>query len=225
MAPSLSLSLGLVSVLLVVQSSASLSDYAPNFTVCPDISLVRTFTPTSQILNPSELSFVAGRESSIIPQSWQSWLGNGSAIGYNTSAFSSFARVGLAFSGGGYRASQFGAGVISALDARNATAVAAGTGGLLQVATYLSGLSGMFIILCIHFGIASECSRIGGSWLTAGLYMNDFPMVQDMVLGSQPGWLLQEDLLDPDGSLGIVDVLEYFDAIDQSIDAKAAAGL
>ncbi|KAH7873529.1 lysophospholipase [Lentinula edodes] len=205
MAPSLSLSLGLVSVLLVVKSSASLSDYAPNVTACPDISLVRTFTPTSQILNPSELSFVAGRESSIIPQSWQSWLGNGSEIGYNTSAFFEFARVGLAFSGGGYRASQFGAGVISALDARNSTAVAAGTGGLLQVATYLSGLS-------------------GGSWLTAGLYMNDFPMVQDMVLGSQPGWLLQEDLLDPDGSLGIVDVLEYFDAIDQSVDAKAAAG-
>ncbi|KAJ4487748.1 phospholipase B [Lentinula aciculospora] len=205
MAPSLGFSHVLAFVLLAVKSSASLSDYAPTLTDCPDSPLVRTFTSTSQVLNPSESNFVASRESSIIPQSWQSWLGNGSAIGYDTTAFSGFARVGIAISGGGYRASQFGAGVISALDARNATAVSAGTGGLLQVATYLSGLS-------------------GGSWLTAGLYMNGFPMVQDMVLGSQPGWLLQEDLLEPAGSDGLIDVLEYYDAIDRSVDAKANAG-
>ncbi|KAJ4487753.1 phospholipase B [Lentinula aciculospora] len=183
MIPSLGFSHVLAFVLLAVKSSASLSDYAPTLTDCPDSPLVRTFTSTSQVLSPSESNFVASRESSIIPQSWQSWLGNGSAIGL--------------------RASQFGAGVISALDARNATAVSADTGGLLQVATYLSGLS-------------------GGSWLTAGLYMNGFPMVQDMVLGSQPGWLLQEDLLERNGSQE--NVLNYYGAIDQSVDSKVAAG-
>lgn len=57
--------------------------------------------------------------------------------------------------------------------------------------------------------------------------MNDFPMVQDMVLGSQPGWLLEEDLLLPGGETDFTDAanLEYFSAIDQSVDAKAAAGL
>ncbi|KAJ3744845.1 phospholipase B [Lentinula detonsa] len=205
MAPSLSLSLALVIVLLSGKSTASLPSYSPSLTACPDTSLTRTFTATSQELNPFESDFIAARESSVIHQSWQSWLKNGSAIGYNTTAFSNFARVGLAFSGGGYRASQFGAGVISAIDARNATAVAAGTGGLLQVATYLGGLS-------------------GGSWLTAGLYMNDFPMVQDMVLGSQPGWSMQEDLLEPEGSAAIINTLQYYSALDQSVDAKAAAG-
>ncbi|KAJ3725767.1 phospholipase B [Lentinula raphanica] len=194
-------SLSFTILLLLGTSTASLSDYAPTLTACPDTSLTRTFTATSQALNPSESDFVAAREGSVIPQNWQTWLGNGSDIGYNTTAFTSFARVGLAFSGGGYRASQFGAGVISAFDGRNATAVAAGTGGLLQVATYFGGLS-------------------GGSWLTAGLYMNDFPMAQDMVLGSQPGWLLQEDLLDPD----VLDTVQYYSAIDQSVDAKAQAG-
>lgn len=143
MTPSSALFLGLHLALSIGHSSTSLLDYAPSHTACPQNPLVRTFTATEQVLNPLETSFVSARENTIIPGSWHSWLGDGSAIGYNTTDFTDhFARVGIAFSGGGYRASQFGAGVISALDGRNATAVAAGTGGLLQVASYLSGLSG-----------------------------------------------------------------------------------
>ena len=142
MAPSLSISLAL-SAFLAVGSCASLADYAPSFTTCPDISFVRAFSANRQELNPSEKSYISERESQVIPQAWKSWLGDGSAIGYETSVFANhFPRVAVAFSGGGYRASQFGAGVISAIDARNATSVAAGTGGLLQVSSYLSGLSG-----------------------------------------------------------------------------------
>lgn len=79
----------------------------------------------------------------MIPNAWQDWLGTGSQIGYDVSVLSSnFSRVGIAFSGGGFRSAQYAAGVTSALDTRNSSAKAAGTGGLLQVASYISGLSG-----------------------------------------------------------------------------------
>jgi lysophospholipase len=79
----------------------------------------------------------------VIKQAWTDWIGDGSALGYSLSDFNSnYARVGIAISGGGYRAAQYGAGVLSGLDARNSSAKAAGTGGLVQVTTYLSGLSG-----------------------------------------------------------------------------------
>lgn len=68
---------------------------------------------------------------------------------------------------------------------------------------------------------------LGGSWLTAGLYMNNFPTVQDMVLGSQPGWLLEEDLVLPGGAadLTALENVEYYGAIVASLVAKTAAGL
>lgn len=57
--------------------------------------------------------------------------------------------------------------------------------------------------------------------------MNGFPRVQDMVLGSQPGWTLDQDLLLPGGETDPTapENLEYYSAVDQSVDAKAAAGL
>lgn len=48
----------------------------------------------------------------------------------------------MAIPGGGLRAAQYGAGCLSGLDARNDSAKAAGSGGLLQVTSYLTGLSG-----------------------------------------------------------------------------------
>jgi lysophospholipase len=106
--------------------------------------LLRAFTPKNQSLHPSEEEYVNTRLTTVIPNQWQYWIGDGSAIGYNLSSFnsSSLPKIGIAISGGGYRAAQFGAGVLSALDARNESAKAAGTGGLLQVTSYLSGLSG-----------------------------------------------------------------------------------
>jgi lysophospholipase len=51
--------------------------------------------------------------------------------------------VGIAVSGGGYRALANGAGALKALDSRTSgTTQMGGLGGLLQSATYLSGLSG-----------------------------------------------------------------------------------
>jgi lysophospholipase len=78
-----------------------------------------------------------------LPATWVDWLGDGSGIGYDLTQFTGkVPRLAIAFSGGGHRAALFGAGVRNALDIRNDSAKNAGTGGLLQAASYVSGLSG-----------------------------------------------------------------------------------
>ena len=131
----------------LVQAVELLELYAPvTRSLCPNISqspLLREFTPETQALHPLESAYISTRESTVIQKAWHDWLGTGSQIGYNVSVLSrNFSRVGIAFPGGGYRAAQFSAGVTSAFDARNQSAKSSGTGGLLQVTSYISGLSG-----------------------------------------------------------------------------------
>ena len=94
-------------------------------------------------------------------------------------------------------ASQNGAGVISGLDERNTTAKAKGTGGLLQVSSYLSGLS-------------------GGSWLISSMLFHDFPDMYDLVLGNTDkggglnGWFLEKSLVLPHGINPLSDENQFF---------------
>jgi Lysophospholipase catalytic domain. len=137
-------------------SQDSVDDYAPNTNAqCPDLSttsLIRVFTPQNQSLHPRETEYVNTRTTSVLPDAWKAWLGDGSAVSYNLSAFQGkFPKVGIAIPGGGLRAAQYGAGCLSGLDARNESAKAAGTGGLLQVTSYISGLSGV-CRLALKFG-------------------------------------------------------------------------
>ncbi len=125
------------------------TDYAPQMNVeCPDFSttsLVRIWTPQNQTLHPKEEEYIHTRARDVLPAAWKDWLGDGSRMGYDLSALNftgSWPKVGITIPGGGLRAAQFGAGALSGLDARNDSAKAAGTGGLLQVASYISGLSG-----------------------------------------------------------------------------------
>jgi lysophospholipase len=144
---------------LVYASNGSVTDYAPLVNQpCPDVTinpLIRSFTPENQSLHPREADYVNTRLTTVIPNEWQNWVGDGSAIGYNLSAFknTSFPRIGLAISGGGNHAALYGAGVLSALDGRNQTSKAAGTGGLLQVSSYLAGLSGPCLFLSLTLSI------------------------------------------------------------------------
>src|SRR5258708_7845847 len=133
---------------IVYAINGSVTDYAPLVNQpCPNLAtdpLLRVFTPANQSLHTREDSYVNTRLTTVIPNEWENWIGDGSAIGYNLSSFnsSSLPKIGIAISGGGYRAAQYGAGVLSALDARNESSKAAGTGGFLQVTSYLSALSG-----------------------------------------------------------------------------------
>lgn len=52
-----------------------------------------------------------------------------------------------------------GGSILAAMDARNASAVAAKTGGVMQLATYVVGLS-------------------GGSWITGSWALAGFPTLQ-----------------------------------------------
>jgi lysophospholipase len=128
----------------IVLAQGHVTDYAPQTNVpCPDQPLMRVFTPQNQSLNPQESAYISTRESTILPAAWGAWLGNGSALGYNLTSFTgNYPRIGIAISGGGLRGAQYGAGVLSGLDARNDSAKAAGAGGLLQVSSYMTALSG-----------------------------------------------------------------------------------
>ncbi|KAL0956276.1 hypothetical protein HGRIS_002434 [Hohenbuehelia grisea] len=199
----------------LITAAGSVTDYAPNVNVqCPDIStqpIVRVFTPQNQSLHPREKEYVETRQSTTIADAWKDWLGDGSAISYNTTAFTGqFPKIGLAIPGGGLRAAMYAAGCLSALDARNESAKAAGTGGLLQVSSYMAGLS-------------------GGSWITSSLMMNNFPTIKDLVWGNGNdlgGWQLDKSLASPDG-LDILSDLnqEYYGSVLWSVMAKASAGI
>jgi len=81
-------------------------------------------------------------------------------------------RIGIALSGGGYRALMNGAGALAAFDNRTSGATGPGhIGGILQAATYLSGLS-------------------GGSWLVGSLYVQNFTTVESITRATQ-GFLSQ----------------------------------
>ena len=176
---------------VVYAFNGSVTDYAPLVNQpCPNITtdpLLRVFTPKNQSLHPREEEYVDTRLTTVIPDAWKDWIGDGSAIGYNLSAFVDvsgggngngngngttganattsrrFPKIGIAVSGGGYRAAQYGAGVLSALDARNDSAKAAGTGGLLQVTSYISGLSGTYpVFFFLYFRSFVQRTKNGG---------------------------------------------------------------
>jgi lysophospholipase len=185
------------------------NSYAPAFVSCPQTSLLRSAgTPqaSNQALSSGESSYVSSRTSQALPNAWRSYLGgNATNTGYNLDVLlRSPPRMGIAVSGGGYRAALFGAGVISALDSRNASAVAAGTGGVLQSATYISGLS-------------------GGSWAVSSFAIHDWPTSQSLVLGDS-GWLTDLDIVLPAGLTGVIDDGGYLDHVKSDVQAKRNAG-
>ncbi|KAG6373883.1 acyl transferase/acyl hydrolase/lysophospholipase [Boletus reticuloceps] len=127
----------------------------------------------NQSLSTSETAYVQARRSQVIPQALKTYLSNVEATNVTLPSYvssilsgssSETPNFGIATSGGGYRAAIFGAGVLNALDGRNASSNSAGLGGLLQAATYTTGLS-------------------GGSWLLTSLAQANFPTIQELVFG------------------------------------------
>ncbi|KDR75955.1 hypothetical protein GALMADRAFT_226618 [Galerina marginata CBS 339.88] len=193
----------------------SVTAYAPNTNVqCPDLStssLIRHFTPQNQTLHPAENAYITTRANTTILAAWKDWLGDGSSLGYNLTTYTGpFPKIGIAVPGGGLRAAQYGASSLLALDSRNESSKAAGTGGLLQVTSYMSGLS-------------------GGSWLTGSLLFNNWPKTDDLVFGDGGdlnGWLLDLPFVTPDGENLLSDKNQaFFGSILWSVIAKANQGI
>jgi lysophospholipase len=130
-----------------------------------------------------------------------------SSIANNASALPN---IGIAISGGGYRALINGAGFIAAADDRTPNSTSAGhIGGLLQATTYLAGLS-------------------GGGWLVGSLYSNNFSTVVQFRNGSSGSSVWQfgnSVFLGPaESGLLIVNTAEYWRDIENQVSAKADAG-
>lgn len=115
-------------------------------------------------------------------------------------------RIGLAFSGGGYRAMITAAGEISGLDNRTRGTAEHGL-PILGAASYIAGLS-------------------GGSWFLSTLAMNNWTAVQEIVdkAGQDDSiWDLRHNLLDPDG-INIFKTGSYLNEMDDQLDDKKNAG-
>lgn len=116
---------------------------------------------------------------------------------------SSLPNIGIAVSGGGYRALLYGAGILAALDNRTENSTLPGhLGGLLQASTYVSGLS-------------------GGAWLVGSIYVNNFSSIPDLLGDSSPGgvWDFNRSIL-----IGPEDKPDYYQDILDSVLTKRDAG-
>jgi lysophospholipase len=115
-------------------------------------------------------------------------------------------RIGLSFSGGGYRAMLCAAGEISGLDNRTIGAADHGL-PLLDATSYITGLS-------------------GGSWFVSTLVYNNWTSVQEII--DQSGqdnaiWDLEHTIITP-GGINIVKNAEYWNTLDKEISQKRDAG-
>jgi lysophospholipase len=147
-----------------------------------------------------------------------SWLTRMNISGFDASTYinnirnnaTALPNIGIAASGGGYRALMNGAGFVAAADNRTNNATNAGQiGGLLQATTYLAGLS-------------------GGGWLVGSLYTNNFSSVQTLRDGSAGSsvWKFGNSILKGPNEDGIqlLSTADYFSTIAKGVSSKASAG-
>ncbi|KNB04609.1 lysophospholipase [Fusarium oxysporum f. sp. lycopersici 4287] len=116
-------------------------------------------------------------------------------------------RIGIAISGGGYRAMMNGAGAIAAFDNRTTNSTDKGhLGGILQAATYLSGLS-------------------GGSWAVGSLYVQNFTTVESIIYASSglldSLWQFDNSIIEGPADLSVA---QYYRELYQDVKDKADAG-
>ncbi|KAH9928016.1 lysophospholipase [Epithele typhae] len=183
------------SIEVSAQAAASAA-YAPALGACPSgTSLLRNVgtDASAQTVSSDEQSYISSRKTDVLPSAWKAYLAAVENASPNVALPDYLSKVlggdanaptlGIATSGGGHRAAIVGAGILNALDGRNQSSVGSGTGGLLQAASYLAGLS-------------------GGSWLVGSLAQGDFPTIPHLVFGGDgvTGWQTQLDLLAPTGN-------------------------
>lgn len=187
-------------------SSESMNPYTPFYTTCPDHDLVRNAGNISQM----EAEYVVKRQEKtnknlITFLGKQANLSDFDAEKFITDYSDSHnISIGLAFSGGGYRAMLNGAGQLLGLDDRYDESVKSGLGGLLQSSSYISGLS-------------------GGSWLVGLMVLNDWISVADIVDNNIDIWKLDDSIFNPNG-INVIKTLLYYKRMGTAISSKDDAG-
>ncbi|KAK9480327.1 lysophospholipase catalytic domain-containing protein [Lipomyces japonicus] len=177
------------------------ANYTPQEAACPTYDLVRQATE----LSTNETAYISGRQAAA-KDALINLLDRVNLDGFDPTEFlsNSTINIGLAFSGGGYRAMLNGAGFLAAADVRTPGATDEGhIGGLLQASSYIVGLS-------------------GGNWLVGSVVLNNFSSVVD--LQADPVlWDLQNSLLAPKGTNVSLNERYYDNLVDQT-SGKADAG-
>jgi lysophospholipase len=188
--------------------------YAPGAVPCPP---TRPAIREASSLSVNETSWLHVRRNVTISP-MISFLSRANISSFNVSSYITetakdaklLPNIGIAVSGGGYRALMNGAGFIAAADSRTTNSTGVGQiGGLFQATTYLSGLS-------------------GGGWLVGSLFMNNFSTVVDLRDGSAGSsvWQFGSSIFEgpQSGGISIVDTLDYYHTIEEEVTAKSAAG-
>lgn len=184
--------------------------YAPSKVTCDDnINLVRE----ANNLSSDETDWLV-RRNAYTQDALKSFLTRASANFSNNSLVSkifeddsNIPKIGIACSGGGYRAMLSGAGMLAAMDNRTEGASEHGLGGLLQSSTYLAGLS-------------------GGSWLVGSLSLNNWTSVQDIVndmTEENSIWDITYSIASPGGTNTNIST-ERWESIAEAVMSKASSG-
>ncbi|CAG8971418.1 hypothetical protein HYALB_00002000 [Hymenoscyphus albidus] len=189
--------------------------YAPAAVDCPS---TRPTIRAAGSLSPSEAAWLQTRRPATVDP-MISWLTRMNISGFDAAAYinrvkgntSQLPNIGIAASGGGYRAMLNGAGFLAAADDRTRNSTNSGQiGGLLQATTYLAGLS-------------------GGSWLVGSMFTNNFSSVETLRDGSRGSsiWKLGNSIFEGPDTQGIqvLSTADYFRTISDEVSTKANAGL
>ena len=187
------------------QSWSPTDSYAPGKVQCPNSDILRVADSISE----EEKSWLSGRDK-VTNEKLVEFLKYANMSQIDPEDYGNMNKsihIGLAFSGGGYRAMLNGAGQMSALDERTSGpdgGNASGLNGLLQASTYIAGLS-------------------GGSWLVGSIVFNNFTSVEDIVNQKTDIWNLKHSIVNY-GGINVVKTYEYYKGILDDIDDKEDAG-
>lgn len=188
---------------------AAPSEYAPASVDCPS---TRPTLRNAGRLSREETDWLSIRRNNTI-EPMIDFLARASIDGFDARSYIDGVRddpqalpnIGIAVSGGGYRALMNGAGHIAAFDSRTPSSTDKGhVGGLLQSSTYLAGLS-------------------GGGWLVGSLYTNNFTSVSDIVNGRLGSVYDFENSIfeGPSEGLPILGKVDYYRNIQDNVASKA----
>lgn len=188
------------------------SGYAPAQVTCPrEKPTIRR----ADTLSKSETDWLAKRRPLTVDPMIQ-FLKRANIEGFDAEAYinrvasdvKDLPNIGIAVSGGGYRALMNGAGFISAADSRTPGSTGkGGIGGLLQASTYLSGLS-------------------GGGWLVSSIYANNFTTVETLRKGREDSsiWRFDNSIFTGPDLSGIFDTARYWAKVAGQVSDKDDAG-
>ncbi|POS83247.1 hypothetical protein EPUL_004836 [Erysiphe pulchra] len=191
----------------------SSGSYAPTVIPCPSI---RPTIRKADNISPAEALWLKLRREQTI-QPMIDWLSRASIPDFDATSYiesvqkspGNLPNIGIAFSGGGYRAMTCGAGFLAAADVRTNGSTSPGhIGGLLQASTYVAGLS-------------------GGGWLVSSVFMNNFATIQSLRDSGENSniWKLQNSILEgPDIKGRLFERASYFKKILKDVNSKKDAG-